>query len=324
MQAETGSDINRAKHELRKGNLVAIPTETVYGLAANGLDEQAITTIFLAKNRPQFNPLILHVCDKVAARKLTISWPEKAESLADAFWPGPLTLLLTKNAQIPDLITAGSPLVAIRVPSHPLTQSLLQAIDFPLAAPSANPSGYISPTTARHVQQQLGDRIAYILDGGEAGVGIESTIIGFNKQGNALLYRLGGLSLEAIEEVVGPVATAQKEHHKPATPGRLERHYAPETSFVISTRTDDLQQFKGKKIGALTFCEPWPEIDTDRQLLLSKEGDTSEAARNLFRMMRELDAMDLDLIVTELLPNEGLGPAINDRLRRASYDSRVD
>jgi L-threonylcarbamoyladenylate synthase len=320
MKTEAELAISHAKKALEAGKLVAIPTETVYGLAANGLDEQAVTRIFLAKNRPQFNPLILHIGNIQQAESLISSWNNKSRLLAEAFWPGPLTLLMPRSPLVPDLVTAGSPLVAVRMPKHPLTLKLLQALDFPLAAPSANPSGYISPTSAAHVREQLGDKVSYILDGGEAGIGIESTIIGFDEAGNPLLYRLGGLALEAIEAVAGPVTKAGLEDHKPATPGRLEKHYAPVTAFIVGSPTELLWQYRTKNIGVLAWNAVWPGVAVAKQRVLSSSGDTAEAARNLFRMMRELDAMGLDVILTEKAPPEGLGPAINDRLRRASYD----
>ncbi|MFK7973147.1 MAG: L-threonylcarbamoyladenylate synthase [Bacteroidia bacterium] len=325
MSSKIGSDSQIAREALQQGKLVAIPTETVYGLAANAYDEKAVTGIFLAKNRPSFNPLILHVYDVDQAQSFTGEWPQAAVKLAKTFWPGPLTLLLPRDATIvPDLVTAGSPLVAVRVPAHPVTRELLKMLDFPLAAPSANPSGYISPTTAQHVHQQLGDKVSYILEGGQATVGIESTIIGFDQDGNPLLYRLGGLSLSSIEDCVGPLRTARDEHHKPATPGRLARHYAPETAFILGSR-EALQQRKidiSEKVAILAFEKPWPNIPNEHQRVLSLTGDTAEAARNLFRMMRELDALGLSLILAEEAPQEGLGPAINDRLFRASYDTR--
>lgn len=323
MKAEIGFEIERAKEILKSGGLVAIPTETVYGLAANGFDGQAVARIFLAKNRPNFNPLILHVADIGAAKSLTKDWPPLATRLAEAFWPGPLTLLLPRSKKVPDLVTAGSPLVAVRMPSHPLALSLLATLDFPLAAPSANPSGYISPTSPQHVFEQLGDQIPYILDGGHTTVGIESTIIGFSEEGAALLYRLGGQDIAAIEAITGPLAPAKKENHKPATPGRLERHYAPLTSFELGKIDQLIPQFKEKRIGILSFSKERPNVDSVHQRILSVDGDTVEAAHNLFRMMRELDALDLDVILAEKAPDQGLGPAINDRLHRASYDSRI-
>lgn len=321
--AHIGTDIQEAAAHLRAGALVAIPTETVYGLAGNGCNGDAVAAIFLTKNRPQFNPLILHVADLEAAAALTQGWPPLATTLAKAFWPGPLTLLLPRNENVPDIVTAGSPLVAVRIPQHPLTLKLLHAIDFPLAAPSANPSGYISPTQAQHVDAQLGDRIPYILDGGETTVGIESTIIGFDDAENPLLYRKGGLALDKIEAITGPLRPAQTADHKPETPGQLAKHYAPQTLLLATSNIHKLRvQYAHKKIGILAFRAPQPDVPAEHQIVLSPQGNTAEAAQKLFAAMRHLDALELDLILAEYAPENGLGPAINDRLDRASYDGR--
>lgn len=314
-----GTDITKAIELLTRGKLVAIPTETVYGLAGNALNEEAILDIFGAKNRPQFNPLIAHVDSLGKASQFVTEIPPIAVRLAKAFWPGPLTILLSRNRRIPDLLTAGSPLVAIRIPNHPLTLKLLQQLPFPLAAPSANPSGYISPTSAAHVQAQLGDKIPYILDGGRCKVGIESTIIGVNEDNEVLIYRLGGTSLEAIRSLVGDVQFAQATHEKPDSPGMLKSHYAPQTPFRIGIVEEMLPTYDREKVGILHFSQSFSAVPSKQQRQLSPSGDLREAAQSLFSAMRELDGLGLSIILAEYVPAEGLGLAINDRLTRAAY-----
>ena len=314
-------NLSAAKKALEAGQLVAIPTETVYGLAASALDEEAVLEIFRVKNRPTFDPLIVHVASWEQARSLTQGVaPEvltQAERLAKAHWPGPLTLLLQKSPEIPDLVTSGLARVALRVPAHPLALELLQMLDFPLAAPSANPFGYISPTRPEHVQRQLGDRIAGILDGGACRVGVESTILGF-EEGKPVIYRKGGLSVEAIETLIGPVEVRAQSSSRPATPGMLKSHYAPRTPLVLGDLRELARKYSGQRAGVLAFRQMLPGLPESRQRLLSPKGDLAEAAQRLFAAMHELDAMGLDLILAELLPEEGLGRAVNDRLRRAS------
>jgi len=312
-----GQDITHATALLQSGEIVAIPTETVYGLAANALHPAAIVKIFEAKNRPRFNPLIAHVADWQQAQRLVTHFPPAAQQLANVFWPGPLTLLLPKAAQVPDLLTAGSPQVAIRVPDHELTRELLTRLDFPLAAPSANPSGYISPTQAAHVAEQLGDKVPYILDGGSTRVGIESTIVGFDAQGKPWIYRLGGLAIEEIEAVVGKTDFMPKIQDMPDSPGQLKSHYAPQTPLVLGAL--QAEDFQGKTIGALRFTEALSNIPISQQIVLSQSGNFAEAAQKLFDAMRELDARGYDLIVAERLPDRQLGRAINDRLERAQH-----
>ena len=312
-----GTDINYAIQLLQAEAVVAIPTETVYGLAGNALSAKAVSTIFEVKNRPSFDPLIIHTSQFERIAGFITDMPEAARKLASRFMPGPLTLLLPKSDDIPDIVTAGSPRVAVRIPAHPMTQELLAALDFPLAAPSANPFGYISPTTAQHVADQLGDKIPYILDGGPCLVGVESTIVGF-EDGQVVVYRKGGIAVEDIEAVVGPVVARPHSASNPAAPGMLKSHYAPSAPVVLGDITNLLLQYKEQKAGAITFRKAAPGISPERQLVLSPSGNLAEAARNLFAGMRRLDALQLDVILAELLPEEGLGRAINDRLRRAA------
>lgn len=312
-----GTDIAHAIALLQQGKLVAIPTETVYGLAGNALNEATVAAIFEAKNRPTFDPLIIHIADWRHAALWVQAIPEKAEALAQAFFPGPLTLLLPKRPIISDLVTAGSPLVAIRVPAHPMARKVLEALDFPLAAPSANPFGYVSPTTAAHVAQQLGEKIPYILDGGPCQVGLESTIVGF--EGDAsVVFRKGGIPIEAIEQVIGPVTVQEHSSSKPSAPGMLLSHYAPGTPLVLGNLQELAAQHPGAKIGVLAFRQPLPGLPPEQQIVLSAKGDFAEAAQHLFAGLRYLDGLNLDFILAELLPEAQLGRAINDRLRRAA------
>jgi len=254
MKASVGKAIDVAASYLRKGQLVGIPTETVYGLAGNALDVPTLSLIFETKNRPTFDPLILHSASLERVMPYISSFPAPLKTLAEKFWPGPLTLLLPKAAEVPDLLTSGLDRVAVRVPSHPFTLSLLQTLEFPLAAPSANPFGYISPTQAQHVYAQLGDKIPYILDGGSCEVGIESTIVGMVGD-QVVIYRLGGQEVNEIEKWVGPVQVQAHSSSQPNAPGQLESHYAPRKPFFLGHLSDLIAQHTshGKKIGVLSF-----------------------------------------------------------------------
>lgn len=311
--ASIGMDLPLAVSLLEQGELVAIPTETVYGLAANALDPAAVARIFVAKNRPTFDPLIVHIADPAAMAVYAQEIPEAAEVLAAAFWPGPLTLLLPRKAIIPDLVTSGLERVGLRCPDHPLTRQLLSRLTFPLAAPSANPFGYISPTTAKHVNDQLGNRVGYILDGGPCRIGLESTIVGF-EGGDPVVYRLGGTPVSAIESAVGPVRLSVSHSADPQAPGQLSSHYAPRTKLVMGL-PKGIQAADPASFAVISFSK---DHGYRNQLILSPHGDTSEAAQNLFAAMRELDNAGLRVIYAEPAPVEGLGPAINDRLSRAS------
>jgi len=313
MPARIGTDLAAATALLREGEPVAIPTETVYGLAANAFDEAAVLKIFLAKERPAFDPLIVHIGRKEAVHAIARELPPGAEALMDSFWPGPLTLVLPKREVIPDIVTSGLDTVGVRMPAHPLTRELLHLLDFPLAAPSANPFGYVSPTTAQHVADQLGGKIPYIVDGGPCAVGVESTIIGW-EHGRWVLYRAGGIPLEAIEEVIGTVEPAVKQV-LPAAPGMLASHYAPRKPVYVGDVHLLLQAHAGRRVAVIGFRTSYPAY---RSEVLSSKGDPAEAARHLFAVLRELDTSDADVILAEVFPDEGLGRAINDRLRRAA------
>ncbi|MFO0265902.1 MAG: L-threonylcarbamoyladenylate synthase [Cyclobacteriaceae bacterium] len=313
--AELGKDINRAKQLLDRGELVAIPTETVYGLAANALDATAAARIFAVQNRPSFDPLIVHVATAMRVHELVTDFPDQAQALAATFWPGPLTLVLPKKNHIPDLVTAGLPTVGVRCPSHELTLELLHLLDYPLAAPSANPFGYVSPTRPEHVQEQLGSRVAYILDGGPCRVGVESTIVGFDD--GPVIYRLGGVAVEEIENVVGRVRVMTHSSSNPVAPGQLASHYAPARQIVLGNIAELLTQHPNEKLALLRYHKRLPDTPVP-QIVLSSSGSLEEAAQNLFAALRQFDKMDVTLVLAELVPDTGIGRAINDRLRRAA------
>lgn len=317
--AQIGKDISLARSFLEEGKLVGLPTETVYGLAGNALDPEAVALIFETKNRPSFDPLILHTFSLERVDDFVTAFPEELKVLAEAFWPGPLTLLLPKKPIVPDLMTSGLDRVAVRVPNHPLTLALLEKLDFPLAAPSANPFGYISPTQPSHVEAQLGDKIPYILDGGPCAVGLESTIVGIEDE-EPVIYRLGGLEISEIEKLLGPVRIKDHSSSNPAAPGQLDSHYAPRKTFILGDLEKLVKEHLEKKtnFAVLSFRDFFPGIAVENQLALSPENNLHEAAKNLFAAMRTLDESGADLILAELLPENGLGKAINDRLKRAA------
>lgn len=312
--AEIGKDILHAASLLKEGELVAIPTETVYGLAGNALSENAVVKIFETKNRPQFDPLIVHVPTIKSITDYVDEIPEMAQLLADTFWPGPLTLVLKRKSIIPDLVTSGLNTVGIRCPQHELTLKLLEQLDFPLAAPSANPFGYVSPTTPHHVNDQLGNKIKYILDGGTCEVGLESTIIGFEDT-EPVIYRLGGLSIEKIQAVIGEVKTNTLSTSNPKAPGQLISHYAPGKKVILGKIEDLLQQYPAHCSGVLSFQK---DYNSPYQVILSVNGNMEEAAKNLFAALRSFEKMPVHTILAEVVPEKGLGRAINDRLKRAS------
>lgn len=310
-----GTDIDFAAACLTQGGLVGIPTETVYGLAANAFSAEACTKIFEAKNRPFFDPLIVHTSSLNRVADFVTHIPDNARRLFDAFAPGPITLLLPKADIIPDIVTSGLDTVAVRIPNHMLTLQLLAKLSFPVAAPSANPFGYVSPTTAQHVAQHLGNKVDYILDGGASTIGLESTIVGFEGD-TPVVYRLGGLSLEQIEEIAGTVELRVNASSDPRAPGQLKSHYAPHKKlYLAGTEPSDIDYSRAAYIG---FNEPLAGVKPEHQLLLSPTGDIHQAAQNLFATLRSTDDLDIDYIIAAIFPTIGLGPAINDRLKRAA------
>lgn len=347
VQTRVGTDIEQAARLLEAGELVAIPTETVYGLAANALDAKAVARIFAVKNRPRFDPLIVHLgagdgldspaaaltrlgksgddaraedCLRAMFAPYVREFPLWALKLARAFWPGPLTLVLPRKPLIPDIVTSGLDTVALRIPSHALTLDLLKRVPFPLAAPSANLFGRVSPTTPQHVLEQLGGSIPYVLDGGPCLVGVESTIVG-EVNGAPAILRLGGLRVEDIEAVVGPIQLAPPTA-KPQAPGSLESHYAPRAPLYFDDLGYARHGFAPSEVCLLLFKQTLADVPHDQQRVLSPLGDLNEAAQKLFAAMRELDALcaarGLKAIFTQKFPDSGLGRAINDRLKRAS------
>ncbi|MES2728340.1 MAG: L-threonylcarbamoyladenylate synthase [Bacteroidota bacterium] len=315
---QIGTDIAFAAELLTDNKLVAIPTETVYGLAANAFNTSAVLNIYKTKNRPQFNPLIIHSNSLLRFENWGLTIPAEAKKLSTHFWPGPLTLVVKANEYIPDVVTAGTGAVAIRVPNHPLTLQLLALLDFPLAAPSANPSGFVSPTSALHVAKNLGNKIDYILDGGNCAVGLESTIVSFLEE-EPMVLRFGGLAIEEIEAVLGKKVAVANKDNKVVAPGMLTKHYAPNHKLVV---VDDLQQaylaYNKNRVGIISFSSFIGDVPAAHQFVLSENNNLEEAASNLFAAMQQIDELDLDIILAERFPNKGLGFAINDRLKRAS------
>jgi L-threonylcarbamoyladenylate synthase len=312
------NDISKAIEILNNEDVVAIPTETVYGLAGNIYSEKAIRKIFQVKQRPFFNPLIVHIESIDKIEEVVSEFPAMAQKLAEAFWPGSLTLILPKKSNIPDVITAGKETVGVRVPNHPITLSLLKQLSFPLAAPSANPFNRISPTSSIHVEAYFKNSISMVLEGGECKNGIESTIIGFENN-EALLYRLGSISIEEIEKVIGKIQVKNKNETTPNAPGMLAKHYAPRTKTYLVTDVEKfIQHFENKRIGILRFKDQMSASSIEHLEVLSKSGDLKEAASKLYNTLHKLDSLNLDMIVAERFPDFGLGKSINDRLERAT------
>ncbi|MBC8045859.1 MAG: threonylcarbamoyl-AMP synthase [Fimbriimonadaceae bacterium] len=312
-----GKDIFHAANLLKQGDVVAIPTETVYGLAGNAFNTDAVLKIFTVKNRPHFNPLIVHTNTIEKIESFITSFPQELKKLA-SLWPGPITILLPKSNKIHDLITAGAAHVAVRIPNHPLTLELLSNLDFPLCAPSANPFGYISPTTAVHVEKQLGDKISYILDGGQCDVGIESTIIKLNINNKIEILRTGGIPTEQIASITGYQPEIEVYSERPDAPGMLKSHYSPSIPLIIGDINTLLENYNTKKIALLNFNKPVQHASVIFQITLSPKGNLNEAATNLFSALHELDASNAEIIIATRVPDIGIGKAINDRLMRAA------
>lgn len=303
---------------LDRGLPVGVPTETVYGLAANALDPEAVLQLFLIKGRPAFDPLIVHCASAEEVKKYVKEIPKWAIPLMNAFWPGPLTILLEKNKYIPDIVTSGLPRVAVRVPAHTQLMELLKLVKFPLAAPSANPFGYVSPTNAQHVLKQLDSKIPCILDGGPCKVGIESTIVGEEDKG-LVIYRQGGITQEAIEACLRvPVKTYSSTLE---APGMMKSHYAPGKPLIIGRKK--ASRFPAEHTGFIGFGSAIKSLPKDQQIVLSKHRDLSEAAMHLFAAIRKLDENNhIQVIIADEFPEEGLGRAINDRLRKAATKNK--
>jgi L-threonylcarbamoyladenylate synthase len=309
--------IRRAARVLQSGGLVAFPTETVYGLGANALDPAAVARIFTAKGRPTQNPIIVHVATLDDAKKLASAWPDHAELLANRFWPGPLTLVLPKQACVPDLVTAGSPTVALRMPAHPVALALLRACGLPLAAPSANPSTELSPTCAEHVLCGLADQIDLLLDAGPTTGGLESTVLDLTADPPRLL-RPGLVTVAALQALLGPIDHTRHADAEPLrSPGQMRRHYAPKTPLEVVTksrvRVEELCK-QGLRVGWLTHLED----EETRALRIVLPADASGYSAGLYAALHQLDVAGLDRIVVEMPPTGDEWLAVHDRLRRAT------
>ncbi len=318
------SGLRDAAKLLRDGEIVAVPTETVYGLAANALDAAAVRKIFEAKGRPFIDPLIVHVCDMAMAERLAEPSPQ-LERLALRFWPGPLTVVLRKRAVVPDLVTAGEPTVALRMPAHPVMRRLIALAGVPLAAPSANPFGYVSPTTAAHVRDSLGARAPHILDGGPCAHGLESTIVNLADPAGVRLLRPGPVSPAELEAALGvpvlPAPSHMDQKAAQAAPGMLDRHYSPNTPLILRTAGTMAQVPPGYpgRVAVVHQARPAdPRPKGVEHFWFSESGAPEEVARSLFALLRHLDSQNFAAIFAEAAPEGGLGDAINDRLKRAA------
>ncbi len=316
MVQPTEDQIQQAVAWLRSGRLVAFPTETVYGLGAEVWNERAVANIFALKGRPRFDPLIVHIGTPEQLDGLVCQIPPEAQRLMERFWPGPLTVVLPKTPQVPDLVTAGLPTVAVRQPAHPVALRFLQQAGVPVAAPSANRFGAVSPTAAEHVRGQFPSEIVYLLDGGACTIGIESTIVMCNGSICHVL-RHGGVPIEELQQVVENVVESTALSDRPMAPGQLARHYAPNTPMVLC-ESGVPAWTQGCRMGLLTLTGTGESLERfERVEILSPQGDLVEAAARFFAAIRRLDAAGLDLIVARPIPERGLGRALMDRLRRA-------
>lgn len=312
----TTEAIARGAEIIRSGGLVAFPTETVYGLGADAFNALAVARVFEVKNRPQFDPLIVHVADKKMVDELCAAVNDRARKLIDRFWPGPLTLVLPKRAAVPDIVTAGLPTVAVRMPAHPVALRLIEQSRTPIAAPSANPFGYLSPTSAEHVAEYLGGKVDLILDGGPCPIGVESTVLDVT-QPVATVLRPGGLPVEEIERAIGEVRVITGDVDEPQSPGQLPRHYSPRTPIRI-LKAEEPTIEPGKNIGLLAFRKPDRIEPFTLVEVLSEKGDLREAAARFFSCLHRLDKAGLDMIYAEPVPEVGLGRAIMNRLMKAA------
>jgi L-threonylcarbamoyladenylate synthase len=309
--------LDRAAATLRGGGVVAFPTETVYGLGADAFDATAVARIFEIKKRPAFDPLIVHVLDEVMLRRVADAIPPAAAKLADRFWPGPLTLVLPKRPEVPEIVTAGLSTVAVRMPAHPVTRALLERTGRPLAAPSANPFGYLSPTRAEHVARMLGDRVDLIVDGGPAPIGLESTIVRLGDRPE--LLRRGAVAAEDIEAVIGRLhAPAPETEAAPLSPGRLPQHYAPATPIRI---VEFARVAPDERAGAAALAFNQAPLGYAHVRVLSAKSELREAASRFFECLHELDDVRPTRIDAEPLPETGLGASMMERLRRAAASS---
>jgi L-threonylcarbamoyladenylate synthase len=307
--------IKEAAQIIRRGGLVAFPTETVYGLGADAGNPLAVARIFEVKARPRIDPLIIHVSDIESAERYG-KFPKSARPLMTKFWPGPMTLIVDKQPSVPPIVTAGLDTAAIRIPAHRAALALIREAGCGIAAPSANPFGYVSPTEAGHVAEQLSDKIDMILDGGPCTIGLESTIISLTGP-MPCVYRFGGIVIEELESILGKIEMQTGDNLQPLAPGQMKRHYATQTRLIIADAIDE-ELKTDEKVGLLSMSLPENPQKYAAVEILSPSGNMQEAAANLFRALRRLDALSLDRIIARPLPEEGLGMAIMDRLRRCS------
>lgn len=308
-------NIAKAAEEIKRGNIVAFPTETVYGLGADGFNSIAVSKIFEAKNRPSFNPLIIHLCKHSQIHDICVYTDDRIDRLTEKFWPGPLTIVLPKKEIIPDIVTAGHETVAVRMPDHHVALELISKTGAPIAAPSANTFGFLSPTSAIHVNKQLEGKVDIILDGGESNVGVESTIIELIDD-QFMLLRPGGLPKEEIESITGNLLTANGVRENPNAPGQLLHHYAPNVPIKFIDEIDPDKIIPERSAG-LFFDEDNSGINLFVVRILSQTGDLREAAANLFKYLHELEQEEPDIILAKKIKETGLGIAIMDRLRKA-------
>ena len=314
--------IARAAAILREGGLVAFPTETVYGLGAHALDERAVRRIFEAKGRPSYNPLIVHVAELEDARALVSAWPDRAQQLAEVFWPGPLTLVLPRDARVPDVVTAGLDTVAVRIPAHPVALALLAAARLPVAAPSANPFTGVSPTTAAHVARALGDRVDLVLDGGPTSVGIESTVLALGDD-EATLLRPGIVSEEQLVAVVGPLrrpAPAAAPDAPRPSPGMTGRHYAPRAEVRLTADAEELARLarEGTRSGRIVGALLRTPIAVDATHVVNLPDEPAAYAQRLYATLHALDEVGCELLVVQQVPETGAWAGVRDRLERAA------
>lgn len=327
----TSSELSVAINLLRQGECVAFPTETVYGLGANAMDEDAVAKIYLAKGRPRDNPLIVHCHDQEQAKGIVLEWPLEAQILMDRFWPGPLTLVLPKRGLIPAAVTAGLATVAVRVPNHPLALELIRAAELPLAAPSANLSGRPSPTKVEHVWKDLAGRIPAIVDGGNTGWGVESTVLDCTMRPFRLL-RPGGVTLEELRELVA-VQESFGSVEKPASPGMKYKHYSPMARVILivgqeihNTMTEQARSYgnRGKKVAIMAWEEFRGDYPDVVFLTLGNTGDYRTAAASIYRLLRQADDLDCDVILIHGISTQSLGLAIMNRLQKAAGSNIIE
>lgn len=312
----TSSNIKKAADIIRSGGIVAFPTETVYGLGADGLNPVAVAKIFEIKNRPTFNPLILHIGSIDQLHSVCMTNNDLVNKLIEKFWPGPLTLVLPKKEIVPEIVTADNPTVAVRMPDNKIALELIKHSQRPIAAPSANLFNRLSPTTAEHVYSQIGNKVDMIIDGGATEVGVESTIVEIENE-NVYLLRPGGITKEEIEILLDRKVIVKQKSTDPNSPGQLPFHYSPRTPLYFLNKVD-LNQLKEKNVGAIFLFEQNIEYNFSEVNILSKKNNLHEAAANLFSALHYLDEQNLDIILVEPIPEEGLGLAMMDRLNKAA------